>query len=343
MKHPFILFFFCFVLSSLMAQEKVELFNSLEQIAPLNRLDKVFDVKKGENLIVSVTPMKGKLGQLKIDIPGSQFQLINKKIKKLDRAIIKVTQSGTYAFHFINSNVFKIELDIKILKQRSMIGRDTVILDDVIFSSFLDTVRTYKDDTIPVPDIAEYSFVLNPARNYGAVSDSLVYEELLKDDNTEYQYAAYWVGIGMESLKAYEKLKNSPPPSWLIAGMNEPLMAYGLGVTEVLPLSSSSVARDVMFKFMNPEEYNNTDRKPRLTRKDKRADFYGRIPISSASKYKELLLSFRNFNTTTGVPVFVKFVKFKLDRVYYNQYIMRERIQEIFIEKNMQVLAPLED
>ncbi len=96
--------------------------------------------------------------------------------------------------------------------------------------------------------------MLEPARNYGAVSDSTVFEELLKDEATEYQYAAFWVGLGNESLAAYEKLKNSPPPSWLIAGINEPLMAYGLGVTDILPVSSSSVSRDVMFKFMNPVE-----------------------------------------------------------------------------------------
>lgn len=343
MKYPFVLLLYCFLTISSFAQEKMELFNGLEQIAPLNRMDKTFELQQGENLIISVMPMKGVLGQLKIDLPNSQFQLINKKIKKLDREVIKVEKSGTYAFHFINNNVFKIELDIKIYKQRSTIDRDTILLEDVIFSSFVDTIKVYKDDTIPVPDIAEYSFTLNPARNYGAVSDSIIFEELLKDETTEFQYAAYWVGIGEEAQKAYETLKNNPPPSWLIAGMNEPLMAYGLGVTEVLPTSSSSVSRDVMFKFMDPIIYNNTDNKPRVTRRDKRADFYGRIPISSASKFKELLLSFRNFNTTTGVPVYVKFVKFKLDRVYYNQYIIRERIQEIFKEKKIKILAPLAD
>ncbi len=331
------------VLSSF-AQEKVELFNNLEQLGPLKTLDMTFDLKKGEDLIVTVLPMKGKLAKLAIDVPGSNFQLVNKKISNMDRELIKVTKTGTYAFHFINIDVFPKELQIKIYKQRSTVGKDTVFLDDVIFSSFRDTVRTYRDDTIPVPDIAEYEFVLSPARNYGAVSDSTILEQLMRDADTEYQYAAYWVGIGTESIQAYEKLKNNPPPSWLIAGVNEPLMAYGLGVTDLLPISTSSVARDVVFKFMDPHKYNEkTRKKPRLTRKDERADFFGRIPISSASKYRELLLSVRNFNTTTGVPVYIKFAKYKLTRVYYNQYIIRERVQEIFREKTMQVLAPEED
>ncbi len=344
MRCTLMLFCFCCLLLSfdLQAQDKVELFNNLEQIGAFQTLNKTFDVKAGEELIVTVTPMKGKLGKLVIDIPGSNFQYVNKKLVKLDRERIRVAQSGTYAFHFVNNDISKKELDIKIYKQRSTVSKDTIILDDVIFSSFRDTIKRFRDDTIPVPDLAEYEFTLNPSMNYSAVSDSLILEELLKDETTEYQYAAYWIGVGPESIAAYEKLKNSPPPSWSIVGINEPLMAYGLGVTELLPLSSSSISRDVMFKFMNPEKYNNTDKKPRLTRKDKRADYYGRIPISSASKYKELLLSIRNFNSTTGVPVYIKFAKFKLDRVYYNEYIIRERVQEVFREKTLEVLAPEE-
>jgi hypothetical protein len=343
MRYPLMLLCLCCMVISSPAQEKVELFNNLEQIGALKTLDMTFDLKQGENLIISVLPMKGKLARLAIDVPGSPFQLVNKKIKAMDRQLIKINKSGTYAFHFINIDIFKKDINIKIFKQRGTIGKDTVFLDDVIFSSFRDTIKKYKDDTIPVPDISEYSFVLSPSLNYGAISDSTILEELLKDESTEYQYAAYWIGIGDEAIQAYEKLKASPPPSWLIAGVNEPLMAYGLGVTELLPISSSSVAKDVMFKFMNPEEYNNSDRKPKLTRRDKKGDFYGRIPISSASKYKELLLSVRNFNSTTGVPVYIKFAKYKLTRAYFNQYIIRERVQEIFREKTMKVLAPEED
>lgn len=339
-----LLIYFCFCCSifctTITAQEKVELFNDLEVIPALKTIHKTFDLKKGEDLVVTVTPMKGKLGKFIIDLPDSQFSLINKRIEKIDREVINITKQGTYEFHFVNTDPVVKEIEIKIYKQRSTIGKDTVFLDDVIFSSFRDTIRTYRDDTIPVPDISEYSFVLNPALNYGAVSDSCILEELLNDDKTEYQYAAYWVGIGPEALAEYEKLKNNPPASWMLAGVNEPLMAYGLGVTDLLPLSTSSISRDVMFKFMNPDEFNNTDKKPKLTRKDKRGDLFGRIPISSASKYKKLLLSIRNFNTTSSVPIYVKFVKFKLDRVYYNEYIIRERVQEIFREKTMQIPAP---
>ena len=118
-----------------------------------------------------------------------------------------------------------------------------------MFSAFRDTVRRFRDDTIPVPDLAEYDFVLNPAMNYGAISDSTIAEILLEEDDADFQYAAYWIGLGDESLAAYEALKNNPPPAWRIAGINEPLMAYGLGITDLLPMSSSSISKDVMFKF----------------------------------------------------------------------------------------------
>lgn len=345
MKYPLVFLCFCCLVfaSTINAQDKEELFNNLEQIPAFKSLHKAFDLKQGEDLIVTVTPMQGVLGKLIIDIPESAFQLTNKRITGLSKEIIKVNKAGTYTFHFVNTGITTKELDIKIYKRKRMVEESTVVLDDIIFTSFRDTIKKYVDDTIPVPDVSEYSFILGPARNYSSVSDSCIYEELLKDEGTEYQYAAYWVGIGQEAIDAYDKLKNAPPPSWLIEGINEPLMAYGLGVTDVLPHSPSALSRDVMFKFMDPTKYNNSTRRPRLTRRDKRGAFYGRIPISSASKYKELLLSIRNFNSTTGVPVYIKFVKFRLKRTYRNEYIIRERVQEIFREKTKKVAASAEN
>ena len=254
----------------------------------------------------------------------------------IDRQAIPVNNDGTYAFKFRNGSFLKKEVNIKITKKRRTIDKDTTILDDLIFSSFIDTVKKYKDDTIPVPDVSEFEFVLSPSYSYGTDGDSTIREPLI--DNTTYQYAAYWIGVGSQSINDYEKLKNSPP-SWLIAGVNEPLLAYGLGLTKALPMSTSSIARQVMFKFMDPR----VDKVPRLTRKDKRANFFDIIPVGSASKYNELVLSLRNFNTTSSVPVYVKIVKFKIDRQYYNQYIIRERVQEVFKEKTVKVLAPEEE
>ena len=113
MKYPLILLCFLCVGFSTHAQEKVELFNSLEQIGALKRLNKTFDLKKGENLILTVTLMRGKLGKLVVDVPGAQLKLLDKKITKIDREIIRVSKTGTYAFHFINQSIFKKELDIK--------------------------------------------------------------------------------------------------------------------------------------------------------------------------------------------------------------------------------------
>ncbi len=321
---------------SAQAQDKIELYNELTQIGPLKQLNKTFDLKKGEDLIVSVTPMRGKLRKLIIEIPESPFYYESKKITNIDRKKITVDKTGTYTFRFVNRSIFKKEVDIKVYKTRRTILRDTTVLDDIIFTAFQDTIKRYKDDTIPIPDIAEYEFTLTPSFRYGSVHDSVIREPLI--DNTKYQYAAYWVGIGKSAKDAYDKLKASPPPSWSLSGVNEPILAYGLGLTKVLPTSSSAVAEEVMFKFMDPDAPI-----PRLTRRDKKAGYYAIIPISSASKYKELILSFRNFNTTSPVPVYVKIVKFKLDRAYYNQYIIRERVQEIFKETTIEVLAPEED
>ncbi len=331
-----IIAFTLFLFSPVLSQDKVELYNELAQIGALKQLNKTFDLQKGENLIVTVTPMRGKLSRVEIDVPESPFKFSSKKIRQIDRKKLTVDKSGTYTFRFINRSIFKKEVDIKIYKTRRTELRDTTILDDIIFTAFRDTIKKFKDDTIPIPDVAEYEFTLTPSFRYGSVHDSVIREPLI--DNTKYQYAAYWVGVGKSSIEAYNKLKANPPPSWSLYGINEPIMAFGLGLTKFLPTSNSAVAKDVMFKFMNPDE-----EVPRLTRRDKKSLYFAVIPISSASKYKELILSFRNFNTTSPVPVYVKIVKFKLDRAYYNEYIIRERVQEIFKEQTIEVLAPLEE
>lgn len=339
MKHTFIIFFITaalFFFSPAWSQDKVELYNELTEIGAFKRLNQTFDLQKGENLIVTVTPMRGKLSRVEVEIPESPFKFSSKKVRQIDRKRLTVAKSGTYTFRFINNSFFKKEVDIKIYKTRRTELRDTVILDDIIFTAFRDTIKKFKDDTIPIPDVAEHEFTLTPSFRYGSVHDSVIREPLI--DNAKYQYAAYWVGVGKSSIEAYNKLKANPPPSWSLYGINEPLMAFGMGLTKFLPTSNSAVAKDVMFKFMNPEEEI-----PRLTRRDKKSQYFAIIPISSASKYEELILSFRNFNTTSPVPVYVKIVKFKLDRAYYNEYIIRERVQEIFKEQTIEVLAPLEE
>ena len=328
----FVLLFLC-----VSAQDKIELSNQLEVIPPLKTINKAFDLKKGEVILLSVTPMRGKLSKITVETPGTIFSQITRKVTMIDRQSIPITNDGTYIFKFRNGSFAKKEVNIKITKKRRTVDKDTTILDDMIFSSFIDTVKKYKDDTLPVPDVSEFEFTLSPSFSYGTDGDSTIREPLI--DNTTYQYAAYWVGIGSQAIDDYNALKNSPPPSWLIAGVNEPIMAYGLGLTKALPMSYSSIARQVMFKFMDPR----IEKVPRLTRKDKRANFFDIIPVGSASKYDELVLSLRNFNTTSSVPVYIKIVKFKIDRQYYNQYIIRERVQEVFKEKTVKVLAPEEE
>ena len=101
----------------------------------------------------------------------------------MDRERIAVSKSGTYTFRFINNSLFAKELNIKIYKTRRTIDKDTVILDDIIFTSFRDTIKKFKDDTIPVPDVSEYEFVLEPSFRYGSAHDSTIREQLI--DNTK--------------------------------------------------------------------------------------------------------------------------------------------------------------
>ena len=106
-----------------------------------------------------------------------------------------------------------------------------------------------------------------------------------------------------------------------------------------MPTSRSSLSTDVAFKFCNPSAKGAED----LTVGDKKTPYYGIIPVSKASRYKELLFCIKNLNTTSNVPIYFKVAKFKLDRIYYDEYVIRERVQEIITKERVKVLAPIEE
>lgn len=334
MRSTLLLIGFCLLVTQLLGQAKrEELHDDLVEIGARNRLDLTFDFKSGEDILLSVQEVNGKkLRKIEIDLPKSDFKLTAKKVVNLENQRLSVAKSGTYTFHFINKNLLaKRKLNIKIYKQPRAVYRDTMVLDDIITSTRRDTIQKFTIDTIPIPDITSVDVKLSPQLNYAGISDTCIRADLLLED--KYQYAVYWIGIGTDAMRAYDKLKASPPPAWSIEGINEPLMAYGLGLTNVLPTGRSSMSRNIRVRFVDP----NASNIPSLTKKDGSIPPYGVISLSKASKYRKLMMCVKNFNTTTGIPVYIKIAKFRLARKYTNEIIVKERIQEVFLQKKVEI------
>jgi len=309
---------------------RVILHDKMEEIGMFKSFVKSFDLKQGEEVLMNIEVVGGKkLSRFTIEMPGSALKMQMKKLRRIERGSFLVSRDGDHTFIFKNKGLIKKNVRIRIEKYPKKSTRDTMILDDIIVTTTIDTLRNAFADTTNLPDISQISFDLQPVLDYNSNSDSCVTEQLI--DGEKYQFAVYWVGIGANAKREYEKLKSSPPPSWLLQGVNEPLFAYGMGLTQKLPESTATLARSVRFAFKDP---NTKDKE--LTIDDANPPFYGVIPVYKAGKYQKVRLCFKNFNTATKVPVYIFVAKYKLEKKENLEIIKRERVQEIFIKRTIE-------
>jgi hypothetical protein len=322
-----LLFVKCKLLAQSPLDVKVLLHDKLEEIGAFKSLIRSFELKQGEEVLMNVESVGGrKLSRLIIEQPSTPFKMHARGIKLIERGSFVAARDGNYNFIFKNRTLLKNTVKIKLEKYPKKASRDTLVLDDIIVSTTIDTIRTAFADTTGHPDISAIELELQPALNYKSKSDTCLTEMLI--DGEKYQFAVYWIGIGASARKEYENLKNNPPPSWSLKGINEPLYAYGLGLTTKLPESNSTIANSVKFSFKDPESNDkniNTDSKNPPT--------YGVIPVYKAGMYQKIRLCLKNFNTTTKAPIYILFAKYKLEKKEDLKIIKRERIQEIFIKK----------
>jgi hypothetical protein len=305
---------------------KLTLHDKLEEIGRRKKLVLSFELSSGEEVVMNVESIGKRLHSLTIDQPGSPFQLVTEKISRIERGTFVANRDGDYSFTFYNKGLTSRNVRIRIEKYPNATMRDTMILDDIIMSTSVDTVRTAEIDTTAFPDISMHSFVLEPTLNYTAVDYKCIADTLLDGD---YQYAVYWIGVGEKAKRDYDELKANPPTKWVMEGVEDPLMAYGLGLTKELPESNSALARNLRYAFLDPF----SDDEVELTRDGLNRRPYGLIPVYRAGRDKKIKVCFRNFNTTTRVPVYLYIAKYNLSKKEKFEITKRERVQEIFIKK----------
>ena len=284
------------------------LYDKLEPIGMFKKVVKAYELKEGEEVLMNIEVVGGKkLNRFTIDQPGTPIQLSVKKFKRLERGSFVAHREGEHFFTFKNKSLFKRNVRIRIEKYPKKSSRDTMILDDIIFTTSIDTLHNPYADTVPFPDISEYSFTLQPSLDYKSNDDSCLIIPLI--DGEQFQFAVYWIGVGESAKREYDKLKANPPPSWIRDDINEPLFAYAKGLTEQLPENKGSLSRNVRFTFKDP---NSTDNY--LDRDGMNPKSYGVIPVYKAGRYQQIRLCFKNFNTTTKVPIYIYVAKFTLEK-----------------------------
>jgi len=324
----------CLLYSPLQAQnsydERIVLFDELVELGAWKKKVLSYDLKQGEQIVIDMQTIGArKLGRLIVELPGTQFKMRMKKVRSLERESFMASKDGTHNFVMKNRGLLGRTFRMQIYKFPAMSFQDSLVLDDVMVTTSIDTMRTAYPDTIPYPDITEIQLDLQPALDYQSLADSCITEALLDGD---YQYAVYWIGVGDKTHQEYQNLKANPKLSWISAEVSEPLMAYGLGLTETLPMANNSLARNLRYDFKDPRANDNYVGTQGLNPPP-----FGVIPAYKAGTYKQLKMCFRNLNTVTGVRVYIKVAKFQLKRAEILEIIKRERVQEIFLQKKIPV------
>lgn len=337
---PLFCLMLCACASLVQAQDrKEELHSTREEIKPFRKWEVAYDFKLGEEIVLTVESTNGrKINRIVVREPSSTMNNTARRTRFVDKRRIFVYKDGSYVFQFRNRSIFRNSFTVKIERMRRMIDQDTLVLDDLIFSTRVDSLTEPFIDTIPIPDVSFHEIFLTPSLDIDKRNDTCFVEALL---DGEYQYAAYWMGIGKEANDAYEKLKSDPPPAWSLYQINEPIVAYGLGLTEKLPMARNALAKDVLFRVQPPRD--SLERRNReYNISDKRSGNFGIITMDKAAKYKQAEICIKNFNTTTGVPIYIRVAKFKIDKGVRPKIIIRERTQEIYIKSTYEVIDPSE-
>lgn len=327
-----------FIAVAAQAQQQEELMKELLELGRFKQEYRSFEFKAGEEILFGFESANGrKVSLVQIQEPnGSTMNMTARKQRTVKARKIRVYEPGVYTFRFRNRRLRTALINVKIERVFRTMPKDTMILDDIIFTSRVDTLSDLMLDTLAYPDVSVYEFYLAPGKDMRLPHDTCMTDMLIEGEKN--QFAVYWIGIGDSAMARYNALKANPPLTWAFKGISEPVVAYAMGLTNTLPIAPNSLGNDVVFKFQNPDADDIL-----LGPKDKRSPFFDVVPPSKASKYKNLKLCMRNFNTSTGVKVYVRIAKFKIDTKRTPKMIIRERVQEVYIKSQFDVIDNREE
>lgn len=303
---------------------RVSLHKELHEIKPFSRLDLLFDAQAGQTFILQIEVIGERpLKEATVLMPQSSFRLSAEKVRTVNNLRIKAEHSGLHQFYFRNKGLRKRKIFVKIEKELQQRYKDTLVLDTILFTTAMDTLRTTMLDTQRIPDIVEQRFLLAPTYQLNAQSARCY--DLNMD--AEGMFVAYWVGLGDESLKAYDELKALPPPTWLLQGVNEPIMAYALGLTRQLPESPQLLRNRLGFQF---------DAMPQAATEER--VFYGIIRKEELPALQaQLQFCFKNFSPTSPIPVHLRIARLQLTTRETERYIREKRSRERYILKKIPI------
>lgn len=318
---------------SLWAQNKETLYDDILSIGPFKKFEwqSEEELKKGDQLMLDVETINGrKIAKIIINEPRTPFRRVAKRIQAINNMTFPVQNDGQYSIKFVNNDPLPLQARVKIERIPETIYKDERVLDDLVITMFEDSIQRVRVDTVAWPDLIEHEIYLAPARDLDG-KNAFCFTDSLLGIGQE-QYAVYWIGIGDEALQAYEKIKSNPPPVWLMQGINEPLVAFGMGLTKSLPVARTPLEKNLILQVRNPSKLIAPEL---LTEASETSSLFGFISRERAKKYNALSICGKNFNTVSGVKVYIKIVRFSMHEKRVYDRVLRERMQEVFIQKTV--------
>lgn len=313
----FTLFSIIFLLSKVVfSQTEVDVADITLKVAALGNEELMYGFAEGDKVIFSMTEKDGKeLKEVTISEYPANIKYQNRAVSKIENKTFNVIKKGVYVFSFYNSNVKGriINVIIKRVPSKPELANFNT---KVSWHNVIDT--TYKAE--------EHQYLIKSDTSFVEVinTNAVVHSELNSNGNranisftipSNTVSWAYWIGVGQESKKAYQKdiQAMSNMGANFVGGIN-PLAGILLGVMPTLTKSNTGenvhyyilADYDNAVKFMAGQQFLQL----------KNADVVNDYGIMKGRNNQKLYVGMYNDNTTREIEVNVKITAMVVNNKY---------------------------
>jgi hypothetical protein len=238
------------------AQMEVDVADITLKVAGLGNEELYYGFAEGDKIVFNMTEKNGKeLKEITIEEYPNTVKYQNRATSKIENKILNVTRKGVYKFSFYNSNVTGRIINV-IIKRISQSTEMNNFNTKVVWRNDIDTAcRAEKNQYLIISDTS-FVEVMN--------TDAVVHSELNASGNrANLSFVipqntvswAYWIGVGQESKKAYQKdVQSIASAGSKLVMVANPLAGLLLGISPTL--TKSNTGENVKYYIIT--DYENT-------------------------------------------------------------------------------------
>lgn len=301
-----LLLFTLFLSKYSIAQTEVDVADITLKVGALANEELMYGFAEGDKVIFSMTEQDGKeLKEVTISEYPTNVKYQNRAVSKIENKTINVVRKGVFVFSFYNSNMKGRVINVII--KRIPASPETLNFNTKVgWHNVLDTTYKAEQNQYLVKSDTSFVDVIN--------TNAIVHSSLNSNGNrSNLSFTipsntvswAYWIGVGQESKKAYQKDMQamSSIGSNFVGGIN-PLAGVLLGVLPSLTKSNTGenvhyyviADYDNAVKFMSGQQFLQL----------KNADVVNDYGIMRGLTNQKLYIGMYNDNATREIEVNVK-------------------------------------